>query len=37
VLSVNRGVPLMIAQPNHPFAQQITQIADRLIEKPGRK
>lgn len=28
VLSVNRGVPLVIEQPNHPFSVQVTHMAD---------
>jgi pilus assembly protein CpaE len=31
VISINRGVPLIIEQPNHPFALQVRQIADHLI------
>jgi len=31
VVSVNRGVPLMIEHPSHPFSLQVTQIADYLI------
>ncbi len=31
VVSINRGVPLMIEQPNHPFSLQVIQIADHLI------
>lgn len=30
VLSVNRGVPLFIEQPQHPFSQQIARIAEQL-------
>lgn len=32
VQSVNRGTPLVLGQPNHPFSQQIFQIADRIIK-----
>lgn len=32
VYSVNRGVPLMIEQPEHVFSQQILQIADDALE-----
>lgn len=31
VVSVNRGVPLMIERPNHPFSVQVMNIADHLI------
>lgn len=31
VVSVNRGVPLIIEHPNHPFALQVGQIADYLL------
>ena len=30
VMSVNRGVPLMVEHPNHAFALQVAQIADYL-------
>ncbi len=30
-VSVNRGVPLIVDQPNHPFSVQVTQIADTLL------
>ncbi len=32
VVSVNRGVPLMIEHPNHPFSLQVQQVADYLIK-----
>jgi pilus assembly protein CpaE len=32
VVSINRGVPLIIEQPNHPFSVQVMQIADHLIK-----
>lgn len=32
VVSVNRGVPLVIEQPNHPFSIQVTQIANHLLQ-----
>ncbi len=32
-VSVNRGVPLVIEQPNHPFSLQVMQIADTLIKR----
>ncbi len=28
VMSVNRGVPILMEQPQHPFAQQVTRIAE---------
>jgi pilus assembly protein CpaE len=31
VMSVNRGIPLLIEHPNHPFSVQITRMADYLI------
>lgn len=31
VQSVNRGTPLVLEQPNHPFSQQIFQIVDRIV------
>jgi len=31
VVSVNRGVPLMVEHPNHAFALQVSQIADYLV------
>lgn len=30
VLSVNRGVPLVVEQPDHPFSQQILKMADQV-------
>jgi pilus assembly protein CpaE len=33
VLSVNRGVPLVIEQPDHPFSVQIMRIADHYIQR----
>jgi pilus assembly protein CpaE len=30
VLSVNRGIPLLLAQPQHPFAQQVVRVAELL-------
>lgn len=33
VLSVNRGVPLIVEQPDHPFSAQIMRIADYYIER----
>ncbi len=33
VMSVNRGVPLVVEQPDHPFAMQIYRIADHYIER----
>lgn len=30
-LSANRGVPLLLSQPDHPFARQIMQLVDQLI------
>lgn len=32
VLSVNRGVPLVVEQPNHPFSLQVTQMADYFLK-----
>ncbi len=32
VVSVNRGVPLMIEHPNHPFSLQVLQVADYLAK-----
>jgi pilus assembly protein CpaE len=32
VVSVNRGVPLMIEHPNHPFSLQVLQVADYLVK-----
>ncbi len=32
VVSVNRGVPLVIEHPNHPFSLQVLQVADYLIK-----
>lgn len=32
VMSVNRGVPLVIEQPNHPFSVQVTQMARALAQ-----
>lgn len=32
-VSVNRGVPLVIDQPNHPFSLQVMQMADMLIKQ----
>lgn len=31
VVSVNRGVPLVIDQPNHPFSVQVNSIADHIL------
>lgn len=31
VLSVNRGVPLMIEQPDHPIARQVMRMADGIV------
>ncbi len=33
VQSVNRGVPLMIEKPNHPFSKQILSVADFVIRQ----
>jgi len=33
VLSVNRGTPMVLVQPNHPFSQQIYPIADFIINR----
>ncbi|MBA3533037.1 MAG: response regulator [Ardenticatenales bacterium] len=33
VMSVNRGVPLVIEEPEHPFSTQILQIADFYIDR----
>jgi pilus assembly protein CpaE len=30
VMSVNRGVPMLLEQPQHPFSQQITRFANQL-------
>ncbi len=35
VMSVNRGVPLVIEQPEHPFSMQVMRIADHYIERAG--
>lgn len=37
VVSLNRGVPLMIEHPSHPFSIQVSQVADYLIRNmpPG--
>ncbi len=32
VVSVNRGIPLVIEQPNHPFSVQVTHIANQLLQ-----
>lgn len=32
-LSSNQGTPLVLAQPNHPFAQQIFQVAEHLTKR----
>ncbi|RJP51833.1 MAG: response regulator [Anaerolineaceae bacterium] len=32
VLSVNRGTPMILDQPNHPFSKQIQQLANALIK-----
>jgi len=34
VFSVNRGIPLIIDQPDHPFSQQIFRMAEYLIARP---
>ncbi len=36
VFSVNRGVPLILDNPNHPFSQQIAAIAEKLMTIPQR-
>lgn len=36
VLSVNRGVPLMLTQIDHPIAQQIVRMADQINKKTPR-
>ncbi len=33
VVSVNRGIPLALEQPNHPFSLQVAQMADYLIQR----
>jgi pilus assembly protein CpaE len=33
VSSVNRGIPLVVEQPEHPFSMQIARIADYYIER----
>jgi pilus assembly protein CpaE len=33
VTAVNRGTPLILEQPKHPFVQQILYIADQLIKQ----
>lgn len=33
VLSVNRGTPLVLQQPNHPFSQQIQKMVEFLVKK----
>ncbi|MBI3538293.1 MAG: response regulator [Chloroflexi bacterium] len=33
VQSVNKGNPIVLAQPNHPFSLQIAQIAETLLKK----
>ncbi len=33
VQSVNRGAPILAAQPNHPFSLAVAQIADTLAQK----
>ncbi len=33
VTAVNRGTPLILEQPKHPFVQQILYIGDQLIKQ----
>lgn len=33
VVSANRGVPLIMEQPNHPVAQQISRIGEYLVQR----
>lgn len=33
VMSVNRGVPLMLEEPDHPFSLQVSHVADYYIER----
>ncbi len=37
VMAVNRGTPLLLEQPKHPFAQQVLYISDQLIKQLGNK
>lgn len=35
VTSVNRGMPLILEQPKHPFVQQILYLGDQLVKQLG--
>ncbi len=35
VTSVNRGIPLILEQPKHPFVQQMLYIGDQLVKQLG--
>jgi len=37
VTAVNRGTPLILEQPKHPFVQQILYLSDQLIKQLGGK
>ncbi len=37
VTAVNRGTPLILEQPKHPFVQQILYLGDQLIKQLDTK
>ncbi|MEF3272808.1 MAG: response regulator [Chloroflexus sp.] len=37
VMAVNRGTPLILEQPKHPFVQQVLYISNQLIKQLGNK